>query len=185
LSRGLGRHKGFIIETALVVPVPEAEPSVGALRLQYASDARDGMGAHITLIYPFRDSARIGDATIDDIESVLSSFVSFSFKLTRVEYFRSPLVVLYLAPEPAEPFQELTRAFARRFPDAPPYEGVFDEIIPHVKIADEQDPEIMAAIEVEVGSRLPIEATAGKVELLEFGPRGWSLRKSFRLPTSA
>jgi hypothetical protein len=173
------------MKTALVVRVPDAEPLIGPWRLQYASDARDGMRAHITLIYPFRDSARIDAGTIEAIGSVLSSFASFTFTLTAVEYFRRPAVVLYLAPEPAAPFQELTRAFARTFPDAPPYEGVFDEIIPHVKIADEQDPEILATIEAEVGSSLPIEATAREVELVELGPQGWALRRSFRLANSA
>jgi hypothetical protein len=133
------------------------------------------MPAHITLIYPFRDSARIDAETIEDIGSVLSSFVSFTFTLTTVECFRSPLVVLYLAPEPAAPFQELTRAFARRFPDAPPYEGVFDEIIPHVKIADEEDPEILATVEAEVASRLPIEATAPRSRARRAWAPGWSL----------
>jgi 2'-5' RNA ligase superfamily len=185
LWHGRGRRKGFVIETALVVPVPEAEPSVGTWRLQYASDAADGMWAHTTLIYPFRDSARIDAETMRDIGSVLTSFVSFTFMLTTVEYFRRPRVVLYLAPEPASPFQELTRALARMFPDAPPYRGVFDEIIPHVQIADEDDPEIFAAIEADVGSRLPIKAIAREVELVEHAPQGWSRRQSFRLANSA
>jgi 2'-5' RNA ligase len=153
--------------------------------LQYASDSADGMWAHITLIYPFRDSARIDAETMRDIASVLTSFMSFTFTLTTVEYFRGPRVVLYLAPEPAAPFQELTRSFARRFPDAPPYGGVFDEIIPHVTIADEDDPQILATIEAEVGSRLPIKAIAREVELVEHAPQGWSRRQSFRLATSA
>jgi 2'-5' RNA ligase len=158
---------------------------VGAWRLQYASDAADGMWAHITLIYPFRDSARIDAETMRGIASVVTSFVSFTFMLTTVEYFRSPLVVLYLALEPAAPFQELTRALARMFPDASPYGGVFDEIVPHVTIADENDPEILATIEAEVGSRLPIKAIAREVELVEHAPQGWSRRQSFRLATSA
>jgi 2'-5' RNA ligase len=185
LSPRRERRKGFVIETALVIPVPEAELSVGAWRLQYASDAADGMWAHITLIYPFRDSARIDAETMRGIESVVTSFVSFPFTLTTVAYFRSPSLVLYLAPEPASPFQELIRSFARTFPDAPPYRGVFDEIVPHVTVADENDPEILATIEAEVGSRLPIKATAREVELVEYAPQGWSRRQSFNLATLA
>jgi 2'-5' RNA ligase len=143
------------------------------------------MWAHITLIYPFYDSARIDAETMRGIESVVTSFVSFPFTLTTVEYFRSPSVVLYLAPEPAAPFQELTRGFVRIFPNALPYGGVFDEIVPHVTVADENDPETLATIEAEVGSRLPIKAIADEVELVELGPQGWSLRNAFRLPTPA
>jgi 2'-5' RNA ligase len=185
LSRGRGARKGFVIETALVIPVPEAELSVGAWRLRHASDAADGMWAHVTLIYPFRDSARIDAEAVQGIASVVTSFVSFPFTLTTVEYFRSPLLVVYLAPEPAEPFQELTRAFARMFPDAPPYEGVFDEIVPHVTVADENDPKVLATIEAEVGSYLPIKAIAREVELVEHAPQGWSLRQCFKLAASA
>jgi 2'-5' RNA ligase len=143
------------------------------------------MWAHITLIYPYRDSARIDAESMRDIESVVTSIVSFPFTLTTVEYFRSPPVVLYLAPEPAAPFQELTLAFARIFPDAPPYGGVFDEIVPHVTVADENDPEILATIEADVRSRLPIKAIAREVELVEHAPQGWSRRQSFNLATSA
>jgi hypothetical protein len=185
LSRGRERRKGFVIETALVIPVPEAELLVGAWRSQYASDAADGMWAHITLIYPFRDSAQIDAETMRGIERVVASFVSFPFTLATVEYFRSPSIVLYLAPEPAAPFQKLTLAFARIFPDAPPYGGAFDEIVPHATVADENDLETLATIEADMGSRLPIKAIASEVELVELGPQGWSLRKSFRLAAPA
>jgi hypothetical protein len=178
-------RKAFVIETALVIPVPEAELSVGAWRSQYASDAADGMWAHITLIYPFRDSARIDAAAVRGIASVVTSFVRFPFTLTTIEYFRSPLLILYLAPEPVEPFQALTGAFARMFPDAPPYGGVFDEIVPHVTVADENDPNVLATIEAEVKSHLPIQAIAREVELVEHAPQGWRLCQCFNLATSA
>jgi hypothetical protein len=67
----------------------------------------------------------------------------------------------------------------------PSYGGAFDEIIPHVTIADEDDPEILATIEAEVGSRLPIDAIAREVELVEHAPQGWSRCQSFNLATSA
>jgi hypothetical protein len=108
--------------------------------------------------------------------------LAFTFTLTAVEYFRSPTVVLYLAPEPAAPFQELTRLCQ----NVPGCSACSTRIIPHVKIADEQDREILAIIEAEEGSQLPIEATAREVEFVELGPpQGWALRTSFRLPTSA
>jgi hypothetical protein len=142
------------------------------------------MWAHITLIYPFRDSARVDAETAQAIESVLASFESFAFTLTTVEYFRSPRVVLYLAPEPAAPFKALTNALATEFPDTPPYGGMFDEIIPHVQVADEKGTETLTAIEEDVGPRLPIRATAEQVQLVEHAPEGWRLRQSFTLANS-
>jgi 2'-5' RNA ligase superfamily len=143
------------------------------------------MWAHITLIYPFRDSARIGAETVHSIEKVLASFSCFAYTLTTFEYFRAPRVVLYLAPEPAAPFQNLTRSFADVFPDSPPYGGVFDEIIPHLQVADEDDPDTLATIEADVELRLPIQATARSVELVEHSLEGWRCRQSFRLANSA
>jgi 2'-5' RNA ligase len=103
------------------------------------------MWAHITLIYPFRATARIDAETVQAIESVLASLGSFDFTLTTVEYFRSPRVVLYLAPEPATLFKALTNAYVMEFPDTPPHEGVFDEFVPHVQVADEKQAETLAA----------------------------------------
>jgi 2'-5' RNA ligase len=124
------------------------------------------MWAHSTLIYPFRATARIDAETVQAIESVLASFGSFDFTLTTVEYFRSPRVVLYLAPEPATPFKE---------------RGVFDEFVPHVQVADEKEAETLAAIEVDVRPHLPIRATAEEVQLVEHAPEGWRGRQSFKL----
>lgn len=143
------------------------------------------MWAHVTLIYPFRDSAQIDASMERDISSVLASFESFDFTLTAIDYFRSPRVVLYLAPEPAALFKTLTRAFANRFPDTPPYGGMFSEMVPHVSVADEEDLEILARIEADVGPRLPIKATARKVELVEHAPEGWRRRQSFTLAIEA
>ena len=42
-------------ETAIVVLVPEAEPLVGAFRRNHTAEGAHGMGAHVTLLYPFGD----------------------------------------------------------------------------------------------------------------------------------
>jgi 2'-5' RNA ligase len=135
----------------------------------------------MTLIYPVHDSARVGAETERAIASVVASFARFAFTLETAGYFYRPRRVLYLAPEPAAPFEALTRALATRFPDAPPYGGMFDEIVPHVQVADEEDPEILATIEADLARGLPIESAAREVEFVEHAPEGWRLRRSFRL----
>lgn len=179
LAKGSTRVSG--IETALVVPVPEAEPVVSSWRQEYASDAANGMWAHVTLIYPFRDTCLLSDDTARDVADVLGGFGSFSFRLTAATYFRSPRVVLYLQPEPAAPFKDLTRALASAFPDTPPYGGAFEDIVPHLSVADGQDTDLLATIEADVSPQLPIEATARKVELVEHAAQGWRLRQTFML----
>jgi hypothetical protein len=46
----------------------------------------------------------------------------------------------------------------QRWPDWPPYEGIHDEVIPHVTISDTA---------IDVGLQLPIAARAREVTLIE------------------
>jgi 2'-5' RNA ligase superfamily len=142
------------------------------------------MWAHVTLIYPFRDSSLLNNATARGVADVLSGFTSFPFRLTAAKYFRSPQVVLYLGSEPAAPFANLIQALATAFTDTPPYGGVFEDIVPHLSVADEQDTGLLTTIEADVTPRLPIEATAREVELVEHAAEGWRLRQTFTLAAS-
>ena len=47
--------------------------------------------------------------------------------------------LVWLEPEPAEPFAALTAAVAARWPDHPPYGGVFDTVIPHLTVVESED----------------------------------------------
>jgi hypothetical protein len=68
LARRQRQHRGH---TALVIPVPEAEPAVSAIRRQYDAAANSGMPAHITLVYPFVPIDAIADEVEDAIRSIL------------------------------------------------------------------------------------------------------------------
>jgi len=46
-------------ESALIVPVPEAEPVVGEFRASLDRCAGWGVPAHVTVIYPFRAPDRL------------------------------------------------------------------------------------------------------------------------------
>ena len=58
----------------------------------------------------------------------MRGFGAFDFRLARVCWFGR--AVLWLAPEPVEPFVKLTGILAGQFGTAP-YEDEFDEVIPH------------------------------------------------------
>ena len=49
-----------MMETALIVAVPEAEALVGTFRERHDPSASAGCPAHITLLHPFRPSHEIG-----------------------------------------------------------------------------------------------------------------------------
>ena len=42
--------------------------------------------------------------------------------------------VAWLAPVPDAPFRRLTELIVSRYPDYPPYEGIHDEVIPHLTV---------------------------------------------------
>ena len=139
--------------TALIVPVPEAEPQVGELRLAHDSFAARGVPAHITILFPFADTAQLDDAAVAD---VISQFPAFDFALDRVEQF--PDGTTWLHPTPSLPFVDLTAAVWQRWPEHPPYEGLHDEVIPHLTISETP---------IDVQLVLPISARAREVMLIE------------------
>ena len=61
------------------------------------------------------------------IEQIVAAEPVFAFQLTAVRRFPN---VVWLEPEPAEPFQRLTRALAAAFPDYPPYGGAHEAWCP-------------------------------------------------------
>lgn len=120
------------------------------------------MPAHVTLLYPFVPTERVDDALLRDLRELFASQPAFSFRLTRVARFPD---VAWLAPEPSERFTALTEVIVARYPEYPPYEGIHDEVIPHLTVA-EGDVELQDEVEAALTPHLPIEAEAREVTLL-------------------
>lgn len=149
--------------TALIVPVPEAEPQVRDLRLAHDRSAARGVPAHVTILFPFLDTEELDEAALADL---ISRFPAFDFELDRVEQF--PDGSTWLRPTPSRPFLDLTAAVWQRWPKHPPYEGLHDEVIPHLTLSE-------TAIDVRM--ELPIAARAREVTLIEEEPSGeWTAR---------
>jgi hypothetical protein len=166
-----------VAETALVVTVPEAEPLVGEWRARYDWSARRGVPAHITLLYPFVPTDRVDDGVLQELEALFGDRPAFSITLPRVARFDE---VAWLAPEPSEPFAELTRLIAGRFPDYPPYGGIHAEVIPHLTVA-EGGADLQDEVEAALTPHLPISAPVNDVAFLFEGADGlW--REAHRFP---
>ena len=154
--------------TALIVAVPEAEEAVGAYRLAHDSSGALGVPAHITVLFPFVASDAVDEAAIAEVVAQTSGF---AFRLDAVEGWDDGVV--WLHPEPSEPFRALTHAVWRRWPEHPPYEGAHDDVIPHLTVSNEH---------IEVSIELPIDAHADHVVLIEEDDRGyWRERGRFPL----
>lgn len=169
-------------ESALLVAVPEAEDVVQGWRRRYDPSARAGIPAHITLIYPFLAPDRLGGGVVDELRRLFAPVRPIRFRLDRIGRFPG---VLYLRPVPAEPFERLTAAVATLFPEAPPYRGVHSEIVPHLTVAHSEDEDLLRRIESALGPRLPVEAVAEEIWLMEEqGDDRWHLRAHFPLEGS-
>lgn len=103
-------------------------------RIRAAHDPVAAMAvpAHVTILFPFVPAEALSRGVRDRLARAVASVAPFDARFERTGRFPGSL---WLAPEPAEPFRELTERVARAFPDHPPYEGAHDEIVPHVTLA--------------------------------------------------
>ena len=155
-------------ETALLVAVPAAEPAVGRHRARLDHAARDGVPAHITVLYPFLPPAGIGQPLLGSLGRLFAGFAAFEFTLDRIGWFGAE--VAWLGPRDPAPFTALTHLAFTAFPSCPPYGGQFPEVVPHLTIGSGGSPQALRAAAESVSARLPIEATASEVSLMT-GPR--------------
>lgn len=166
-----------VAESALVVPVPGAEPVVKDLRARFDPAAPAGVPAHITVLYPFFAPAALNQSIIDELRAIFAGVAPFEFELRRIDRFPD---VVYLQPEPTEPFARLTAAVATRWPEKPPYEGVYDQVIPHLTVAHTEDESAIAEVRRLIEPALPIACLATEVSLFVSHGERWTMERKFR-----
>jgi hypothetical protein len=111
---------------------------------------------------------RLGRQLRIALRAVFARTPTFHYRLERVARFPG---ALYLAPEPASPFVRLTETIARAWPEAPPYGGAYDRIVPHLTVAQPPVDQVATALT----TALPIAATAREAWLMleDSGGRWW------------
>ncbi len=171
-------------ESALIVPVPAAEPAVGVLREELDASAPLGVPAHITILYPFMSPELLNHAVIDDLTTMFSQVARFDFALTSVGWFDTEIV--YLAPRPEAAFKRLTALVTERWPDWPPYGGQHPDPTPHLTVGDSEDYASMVAAAAAVGPLLPVASSVAAIDLIvgDVTPGSWTRIASFPLDTN-
>ena len=163
--------------SALIIAVPEAEPLVHEWRMRY-DNAALGIPAHVTLIFPFVPAEEIGEELIAKLRELFTAQQAFEFTLARVGRFAD---VAWLAPDPSDPFRRLTDLIFSRYPDYPPYEGIHEEVLPHLTVAM-GDATLQDEVEELLTPHLPIAAHTGEVTLLVEDESGhWAESERFPL----
>jgi hypothetical protein len=165
-------------DSALLVPIPEAEPVVGALRLKHDPAASRGVPAHVTVLFPFVPAARIDASLHEQLLAMFDGIATFDYRFDRVDRFGSATV--FLAPSSANGFVALTDAVANAWPEFPPFSGAFAEVIPHLTVGDGlaagMADRLAAEVRVSLAAHGPVAGRASEVWLMTEGADGtWSL----------
>jgi hypothetical protein len=165
-------------QSAILVPVPAAEAVVRPYRLRYDPVAAAGVPAHVTLIVPWLAPDDVSAGDLAELGEVLAGADPFDFQLTEVRWFGR--AVLWLAPDPVGPFVKLTTVLAERFA-TPPYDGEFDEIVPHLTVAHAAEGADLELVAEQLARRLPVACAANDAWVMVGDGRSWSTRATFRL----
>lgn len=167
--------------SALIIEVPEAEPAVRPYRERLDSSAALGIPAHITVLTPFMPADAIDPAVLGRLRRLFAEVSSFRFQLDRTDWFGDE--VLWLAPRDPGPFRVLTERVFGAFPEFPPFEGQFDEVVPHLTIGYGHSRDDLRAAEDSMQPCLPIKASATAVALVSQQSAGghWTKADSFAL----
>jgi 2'-5' RNA ligase len=169
-------------QSALVVPVPGVEALVSRWRDRHDRSAAQGMGAHITVLFPFLPDARLSADVLAQLRVACGAVPVMEVSFARTARFPG---VLYIDPEPADALRELTLSLARRWPEAPPYGGRHADVVPHLTVAFADDDATLDEIDTAVTARLPTPAVLSLVTLSVFDGARWHRRAEFRFGASA
>jgi 2'-5' RNA ligase len=163
-------------ESAVLVPVPEAEPAVGPHRARLDPAAAEGVPAHVTVLYPFVPPPEITATTIEVLAAAVRSVAAFDCQFPATAWFGEDVV--WLAPRPDEPFRALTRAVRAAFPGYLPYGGRHDDPVPHLTIGDQPPGGVAAlrAAEADVLTALPVRTRVSRAWLMSGGRERGSWR---------
>lgn len=169
-------------ETFLVTPVPEADPLVRDVCARQNPElvlGADEVLAHITALGPFLPLGEITSDVVDALRVLFTPIPAFDFALIEVRAFKGGIV--YLAPEPPEPFSAMTSRLAAEYPRTPPYGGRFKRVVPHLTVGFADGNTGESWLREQARAQVPLSCHAGEVRLIEADERMFVTRYRFPL----
>ncbi len=167
-------------ESAVIVRIPEVEPALGHLRSLLDPSATFGAPAHVTVLYPFVPPDRIDASVLASVAEAVRTVASFRATFARVGWFGEQVV--WLAPEPARAFADLTAAVCERFPGYPPYGGTFADVVPHLTVGHGAPAAELRHAEEIVRGHLPISTEVTAAQVVRWSPEPGSFHAVAELP---
>lgn len=171
-------HRGH---TVLQVPVPPLEDFVRGRHAHYdpgfvSADPAFGH-AHVTALGPFLPEP--GPEALARVGAIAAATAPFDFVLQGLATF--PTGIIHLVPAPDRAFRELTARLVARFPECPPYSGMYDEVVPHLTL-DLTAPGIdEASTRDALGATLPARCRAERLDLAWWADGDCRLLRSWPL----
>ena len=174
-------------QTAVVVHVVAADPVVDVHRQRLDRAASWGVPAHVTVLHPFLPPDAVDEVALAALAAAVRTVPAFECSFATTRWFARDVV--WLQPEPGEPFRRLTRAVWTAFPDHPPYAGAHDDLVPHLTIGERSVAEghgdgvaALERAEAAVHALLPLRQRIDHALLIAGSPTPRSWRTVHRLP---
>lgn len=160
-------------ESAVVVRVPTLDQTIGELRRRFDLPRKpNGIRPHVTVLIPFLPAAELGEeGALPALRELCAGLKPFDVSFSRTARFPR---VLYLAPDPPEPFMALTTALRTRWPQCQPYAGEPKQVIPHLTVTTGRSRRVLDAVDAALAPQLPVEARIGAAQVYLFDGHRWT-----------
>lgn len=162
-------------QTGIVIPVPEANPLLSAVAARFPDAVREGVPAHVSVLYPFLPDRELDDRVVGSLAELFARTSAMSVKLSNCCRHGD---FVFMRPEPADAVRELTGEIRRRWPRVVPYEGLYEDVGAHLTVALHTTSERASAVEREIVPRwVPVAARLREAWLLAFVDGRWTVRQ--------
>lgn len=163
--------------TGVVVPVSAADALLTTVGQRFPGAVRDGVPAHMSLMYPFVGADLLTERVTSTLRAVFASRPPVSVVFEECARHGG---FVYLRPSPSAPLERLTAALQQRWPRLVPYAGRHAVTEPHVTLALDLPDDNAAQVQREATTWLSLTARIDQAWLVAFHGQ-WQLRQRFDL----
>ncbi len=165
--------------TGLVIPFPLLETKIGAFRQQAIQPTTFNLMAHLTIIFPFMPLNQLTSAASSKLEMLFKETDPISYTIDGLGRFPE---VLYLKVADERPFIHLIRSIETAFPDYPSFGGQFQDIVPHITIAkNENIDQSEAEFRSKFPNLLPLSGICREVWLINNIESSYQMHTTYQL----
>lgn len=160
-------------ESAVVVRVPALDQTIADLRRRFHLALKpNGIRPHITSLIPFLPAAELTeDGELPALRALCAAVAPFDVSFARAARFPR---VLYLAPEPAEPFIAFTAALMGGWPQLEGSAAKRRQVVPHLTVTTSRPPKVFHALEEALAPLLPVRVRIDAAQVYLFDGRAWT-----------